>query len=66
APNYMARELAPLKQPSPNSRIRYRGSAAHEGGVRKTFVILNFIKFQTKLLAPKSEKFSYHLRTRAP
>jgi len=32
APNYMARKLAPLKQSSPNSRIRYRGSAAPEGG----------------------------------
>ncbi len=30
-PNQMARKLAPLKQSSPNSRIRYRGSAAPEG-----------------------------------
>jgi len=31
-PNKMARELAPLKQPSPKSRFRGYGSAAPEGG----------------------------------
>ena len=31
APNYMAAQLAPLKQCSPNSRIRPRGSAEPEG-----------------------------------
>jgi hypothetical protein len=37
APKYRAAQLAPLKQCSPKSRIRYRGSATPEG--EKKFMI---------------------------
>ncbi len=40
-PNKMARELALLKQPSPERPIRDGGSAAPEGGLRSTLAILN-------------------------
>jgi len=39
-PNKMARELALLKQPSPERPIRDRGSAAPEGELRSTLAIL--------------------------
>jgi len=46
----MARELAPLKQPSPNSRIRHRGSAAPEGGgpSQEKTQVLNLEGVETK------------------
>ncbi len=40
APNKMAQELAPLKQPSPKKPIRYYGSAAPNAGRARLLIFL--------------------------
>jgi hypothetical protein len=40
----MARELAPLKQPSPKGSIRDSGSAMHEGEREEKFLIVESVR----------------------